>query len=122
MAGKLERKPLEAPDETRPFQDGKGRLEVVSVGDRTFGRGVFEPGWRWSQHVQPIAGTPSCQAAHTGYVIEGRLTVQMDDGDRVEYGPGDAFYMPPGHDAWVVGDQRCVLIDFTGVGSYAKSA
>lgn len=122
MAGKLERKPLEAPDETRPFQDGKGRLEVVSVGDRTFGRGVFEPGWRWSQHVQPIAGTPSCQAAHTGYVIEGRLTVQMDDGDQVEYGPGDAFYMPPGHDAWVVGDQRCVLIDFTGVGSYAKSA
>jgi quercetin dioxygenase-like cupin family protein len=122
MTGKLERKALEKPDETRPFKDGMGRMEVVAVGDHTLGRGVFEPGWRWSQHVKPVAGTPSCEAAHTGYVVEGRMTVEMDDGERVEYGPGDAFYMPPGHDAWVVGDQRCVLIDFTGVTSYAKPA
>jgi len=57
-------------------------------------------GWRWSEHVKPIAGTPSCQAAHTGYVLEGRMVVKMDHGAQIEYGPGDAFYMPPGHDAW----------------------
>jgi quercetin dioxygenase-like cupin family protein/predicted small metal-binding protein len=118
----MERKSLDRPDETRPFKDGKGKLEVVTVGDRTFGRGIFEPGWRWSEHVKPIAGTPSCQAAHTGYVLEGRMVVKMDDGTQVEYGPGDAFYMPPGHDAWIVGDKRCVLIDFTGVAKYAKPA
>jgi len=95
---------------------------LQTLGDHTFGRGVFEPGWRWSQHVKPIAGTPSCQAAHTGYVLEGRMAVKMDDGTQVEYGPGDAFHMPPGHDAWIVGDKRCVLIDFTGVAKYAKPA
>ena len=116
----LERKSLNTPDETRPFKDGKGKVEVVNVGSHTLGRAVFEPGWRWSEHVKPIAGTPSCQAAHTGYVLEGRMSVRMDDGSEVEYGPGDAFYMPPGHDAWIVGNQRCVLIDFTGVAKYAQ--
>ena len=122
QAGKLERKPLDKPDETRSFKNGKGKLEVVTVGDHTVGRGVFEPGWRWSEHVKPIVGTTSCQAAHTGYVLEGRMLVKMDDGAEVEYGPGDAFYMPSGHDAWVVGDKRCVLIDFTGTAKYAKPA
>lgn len=122
MAHKLERKPLDAPDEARPFRDGKGRMEVVTVGGVTMGRGVFEPGWRWSEHVKPIAGTSSCQAAHTGYVIEGRMVVKMDDGSQVEYGPGDAFFMPPGHDAWIVGNTRCVIIDITGVTKYAKPA
>jgi len=120
QAGKLERKPFDKPDETRAFKNGKGKLEVVTVGDCTVGRGVFEPGWRWSEHVKPIVGTPSCQAAHTGYVLEGRMLVKMDDGAQLEYGPGDAFYMPSGHDAWVVGDKRCVLIDFTGMAKYAK--
>jgi quercetin dioxygenase-like cupin family protein len=122
MSGKMERKRFDKPDETRPFKDGKGKVEVVTVGDHTVGRGIFEPGWRWSEHVKPIAGTPSCQAAHTGFVLEGRMVVKMDDGAQVEYGPGDAFHMPPGHDAWIVGDQRCVLIDFTGVAKYAKPA
>jgi quercetin dioxygenase-like cupin family protein len=122
QAGRLERKPLDKPDETRSFKNGKGKLEVVTVGDHTVGRGVFEPGWHWSEHVKPIVGTPSCQAAHTGYVLEGRMLVKMDDGAEVEYGPGDAFYMPSGHDAWVVGDKRCVLIDFTGTAKYAKPA
>jgi quercetin dioxygenase-like cupin family protein len=120
QAGKLERKPFDKPDETRAFKHGKGKLDVVTVGDCTVGRGVFEPGWRWSEHVKPIVGTPSCQAAHTGYVLEGRMIVKMDDGAELEYGPGDAFYMPSGHDAWVVGDKRCVLIDFTGMAKYAK--
>ena len=122
MAGKMERKQFDKPDETRPFKDGKGKVEIVTVGNHTFGRGVFEPGWRWSEHVKPIVGTTSCQAAHTGYVLEGRMLVKMDDGAEVEYGPGDAFYMPSGHDAWVVGDKRCVLIDFTGTAKYAKPA
>ncbi|HLH12861.1 MAG TPA: cupin domain-containing protein [Methylovirgula sp.] len=122
MAGKLERKSFDKPDETRAFRNGKGKVEVVTIGGHTFGRGIFEPGWRWSEHVKPIAGTASCQAAHTGYVLEGRMIVMMDDGSQAEYGPGDAFYMPPGHDAWIVGDGRCVLLDFTGIGTYAKPA
>ena len=122
MAHELERKRLDAPDEARPFKDGKGRMEVVTVGGVTMGRGVFEPGWRWSEHVKPIAGTPSCQATHTGYVIEGRMAVRMDDGSEVEFGPGDACFIPPGHDAWIVGNTRCVMIDFTGVARYAKPA
>jgi uncharacterized cupin superfamily protein len=122
QAGKLERKPFDKPEETRSFKDAKGKLEVVTVGECTVGRGVFEPGWRWSEHVKPIVGTPSCQAAHTGYILEGRMLVKMDDGAQLEYGPGDAFYMPSGHDAWVVGDKRCVLIDFTGMAKYAKPA
>lgn len=116
----LERQALSAPDETRTFLDGKGKVDIVTVGGTQVGRGVFEPGWRWSEHVKPLAGTDSCQAAHTGYVVEGRMVVRMDGGAEVEYGAGDAFHMPPGHDAWIVGDQRCVLIDVTGMSNYAK--
>ena len=120
MSASLEKKSLEKPDEVRPFKDGKGKLSVFTLGNQTMGRGEFEPGWRWSTHVKPIAGTDSCQATHTGIVLEGRMVVRMDDGSEMEYGPGDVFYMPPGHDAWVVGDQRCVLFDVTGVAKYAK--
>ena len=119
---KLVRKLTGSPDETRPFKDGKGKMDVFSLGDLTVGRGEFAPGWRWSQHVKPMAGTPSCQATHTGYILEGRIHVKMDDGSETEYGPGDFFLMPAGHDAWIVGDQRCVLLDFTGVAKYAKKA
>jgi quercetin dioxygenase-like cupin family protein len=120
MGHNLIRKVNGSPDETRPFKDGKGKMDVFALGDATVGRGEFEPGWRWSQHVKPIAGTPSCQATHTGYVLEGRMIVKMDDGSETEYGPGDFFLMPAGHDAWIVGDRRCVLLDFTGVAKYAK--
>ena len=122
MTQQLQKKPLEKPDEVRPFKDGKGRVEIVTVGEIILGRGIFEPGWVWSQHVKPIVGTESCQAAHTGYVLEGRMVVKMADGSEVEFSAGDAFYMPPGHDAWTVGDQRCVLVDVTGFGKYAKPA
>ena len=94
----------------------------MNIGGAEIGMLTLEPGWRWSEHVKPIAGTPSCQATHTGYVVEGRMTVKMDDGAEAEYGPGDAFFIPAGHDAWIVGDKRCVMIDFTGVASYAKPA
>ena len=116
----LVRKALDQPDETRSFVDGKGKAQVFKVGAVTLGRGIFEPGWQWSKHVKPIAKTDSCQVEHTGMVLEGRMRVRMNDGTEVEVGPGDAFHMPPGHDAWIVGNQRCVLIDVTGFGTYAK--
>ena len=118
----LERKSLAAPDEVRTFTEGKGQAEIVAVGGVQIGRGTFQPGWRWSEHVKPIAGTESCQAIHTGYVIGGRMAVRMDDGTEVEYGHGDAFYMPAGHDAWIIGDEPCVMIDVTGMDRYAKPA
>ena len=74
--------------------DGKGRVDLLGVGQLQIGRGVFEPGWRWSEHVKPLAGTDSRQAAHTGYVPQGRMAVRMDDADELEYGQGDAFYLP----------------------------
>ena len=117
---KLLRKVLDRPDETRSFVDGKGKAQIVKLGDVTLGRGIFEPGWQWSKHVKPIVKTDSCQSAHTGTVLEGRMRVRMNDGTEMEFGPGDAFYMPPGHDAWIVGNQRCVIIDVTGVVNYAK--
>lgn len=116
----LERQALSMPDETRSFLDGKGKVDIVTVGGVQLGRGVFEPGWRWSDHVKPLAGTDSCQSIHTGYVIQGRMVVRMDDGSEIEVGTGDAFYMPAGHDAWVVGDQPCILIDISGMSNYAK--
>jgi quercetin dioxygenase-like cupin family protein len=115
----LEQKSFDSPDETRPFVD-KGKAEIVTVGGVDIGRGTFEPGWRWSEHVKPLAGTDSCQAPHTGYVLSGRMVIRMDNGEEREFGPGDVFYMPPGHDAWIVGDEACTLIDFTGMKRYAK--
>ncbi len=117
MAG-MEAKDLSSPDETRPFP--KGKLEVVNLGGVTIGRGTFEPGWKWSESVKPIAGTESCQAAHTGYVVSGRMKVVMDDGTEAECGPGTAVVIAPGHDAWIVGDEPCIFIDFTGAAQYAK--
>jgi quercetin dioxygenase-like cupin family protein len=116
----LEVKSLNSPDETRPFA-AKGRAEIVHVGGMVVGRGVFEPGWRWSEHVKPIAQTDSCQAAHAGYVLSGRMHVRMDDGTEGEVGPGDVMVAGPGHDAWVVGDEPCIFVDFgASIGEYAK--
>jgi len=114
---RLLRKSLDAPDEVRAFTNGK--LELVDAGGLV-GRAVFQPGWRWSNDVKPLAGTESCQAAHAGYVISGQMHVVMDDGTEEDFGPGDVMICPPGHDAWIVGDQACVVIDWTGFGDYAK--
>ena len=119
MAG-LETKNLGSPDETRPFVD-KGQAEVVTLGGHTFVRATFEPGWKWSEHVKPIAKTDSCQAGHTGYVISGRMHIRMDDGTEREVGPGDALVCAPGHDAWIIGNEACVMLDFTAP-QYAKPA
>jgi quercetin dioxygenase-like cupin family protein len=115
----LERKHFDDPDETRPFQD-KGQVDLVNVSGGVVGRATFQPGWKWSDHVGPIAGTKSCQAAHVGYVVSGRQKVVMDDGTELDIGPGDVVSIPPGHDGWTIGDEACVVIDFAGMSNYAK--
>ena len=115
-------KRFESPDEVREFTDGGGNVRLVDLNGHAVGLGRFEPGWRWSANVKPIVGTDSCQVEHIGYVMEGRMALRMDDGTEHEFGPGDAFHMPPGHDAWTVGDEACVLLDFGGLKGYAKSA
>ena len=114
------KKSLNKPDETRKFP--KGKIEVVKVGDLVFGKATFEPGWKWSECVKPIAGTKSCMVNHNGYVVSGRMHIRMDDGSEIEVGPGDVFVCPPGHDAWIVGNEPCVAYDFTGAETYAKKA
>jgi Cupin domain len=115
----VELKHFDSPDEVRPFE-GNGRADVVNVGGRIVGRGVFEPGWRWSDNVKPIAKTDSCEVSHLGYCVSGRMRVQMDDGSEGEVGPGQVVAIPPGHDAEVIGDEPCVFIDFGEFGDYAK--
>ncbi len=93
---------------------------MVNVTGATIGRATFEPGWKWSDCVKPIVGTDSCQTLHTGYVVSGRINIVMNDGTEREFGPGDAYRIEPGHDAWVVGNEPYVGLDFTGAADYAK--
>lgn len=117
----LEVKNLNSPEETRPFVD-KGKVDIVKLAGGAVGKGTFEPGWKWSDHIKPIAETDSCQSTHMGYMVSGRMKVVMDNGSEAEVGPGDVFMMPPGHDAWIVGDEPCELIDFGGMENYAKGS
>ena len=116
------RKSLDSPEEVRPFEEGKGHLDVVNLDAAPVGRAVFEPGWRRSKHVKPLAKTDSCEAAHTGYVVSGRITIVMDDGEKETFEPGDFMIVPSGHDAWVEGEEPCVVIDWQGYADYAKPA
>ena len=117
---KMEIKSFGAPDEVRTFE--KGRVELVKVGGVTIGRGIFEPGWRWSTHVKPLAKTTSCEAPHFQYQLAGTMKVVMDDGTTRECKAGDVSLLPSGHDAWVVGNEPVVVVDFQGMADYAKSA
>jgi hypothetical protein len=118
---KLEVKRGNAPDESRPFaQHGHAEIHNLISGGGVM-RAVFEPGWKWSQDLAPIAGTKSCQAPHLGYVVSGRMRIRMDDGTEEEISTGDFFKIGAGHDAWVVGSEACVLVDFAGYMQYAKS-
>ena len=117
-ADKMLKKSLSHPDETRSFE--KGRVELVTINDVTFGRGTLQPGWKWSTCVKPIAKTASCEASHLQYHVAGRLRVKMGDGSELEFGPGDVSYLPPGHDAWVVGNDPVVVVDISGMRDYAK--
>jgi hypothetical protein len=117
---RMQKKSLDSsPDETRTFE--KGKIDLVNLGDVTIGRAVLEPGWSWDKCVKPLVKTDSCQAPHTQYLISGRIKVVMDDGTEEEFGPGDAALIPPGHNAWVVGNEPVVGIDFTGLKEYAKT-
>jgi len=114
----LESVDFSRPHETRAFP--KGKVELITIGGVTFGRATFEPGWRWSTHVKPTAGTDSCQAAHLGVQLSGTMHIRMDDGTERDFGPGQVVNIPPGHDGWVVGNEPVVFIDVTGMENYAK--
>lgn len=111
-------KRFEQPDEVRNFE--KGKFELVYVGGMTIGRATYAPGWKWSEHVGKAQGKKSCEVEHVGMVIAGRATAAMDDGRVIEMKAGDVFYIAPGHDSWVVGEEPYVSLHFLGAGEYAK--
>jgi len=112
-------KRFESADEERTFP--KGKFEVVRLGDVTLGRATYEPGWKWSEHVGAATGTKLCQVAHVGVVVSGRAAVHMQSGELVELKAGDSFYVAPGHDSWVVGDEPYVSLHIQGADEYARS-
>ncbi len=116
---KAEAKTFDKPDTVRTFP--KGRLELVNIGGATIGRAIFEPGWRWSTSVMPIAKTKSCEAPHFQYHVAGVLHVKMDDGSEFDLKPGDISILPSGHDAWTVGKEAAVVVDFQGMVDYARA-
>jgi hypothetical protein len=115
-----EHKSFATPDETRSFPHGEA--EILNIGGGQVGRLVFQPGWRWSRDVKPIAHTESCEAPHFQYHVSGKLGIRMDDGTELVAGPGDITSLPSGHDAWVIGDEPAVVVDWYGASRYAKGA
>ena len=115
---KMQVKSLNTPEEVRTFD--KGKLEMVKVNGAMIGRAVFQPGWKWSESVKPIAKTKSCEAPHFQYHISGTLRLRMDDGTERDLKEGDVSYLPSGHDAWVVGNEPVVVVDFQGMVDYAR--
>ena len=109
---------FQMPDEVRSFP--KGKLELVKIGNAMVGKATFDPGWKWSTSVQPLVKTKSCEAPHFQYHVSGTLAVKMDDGTILECKPGDVSVLPNGHDAWVVGKEPVVVIDFQGMLDYAR--
>lgn len=115
---KLELLTFSKPQEMREFPNGK--VELVKTADVTFGRATFQPGWQWSKHIGPTAGTKSCQCSHLGLQVSGTMHIKMDDGTERDIHPGEIAHIPPGHDGWVVGNEPVVFIDITGMEEYAK--
>jgi class 3 adenylate cyclase len=115
---RLQAKSLDAPDEVRPTPFG--RVDIYNLDDVVIGRMVFQPGWHWMEHVQPMAGTRMCQYHHVGICISGRQRIRMEDGTTLEIGPGTVFEIPPGHDGWTAGDEPFVAYDVAGVRSFAR--
>jgi hypothetical protein len=120
MSKSSEHKTFTRPDETREFPSG--RADILNIGGGQVGRLVFQPGWRWSKDVKPLAKTASCEAPHFQFHVSGKLAIKMDDGTELIAEPGDVTALPSGHDAWVVGDEPVVVIDFFGASTYAKHA
>lgn len=119
IMAKMELKNFKVADETRELP--KTKIEVVNFGDTTIMRATFQPGWKWSECVKPTVGTKSCLAPHINYIISGRMIIAMDDGTQKEMGSGDVAVIPPGHDAWVIGNEECVAIDFSAGKIYGKA-
>ena len=115
---RLLRKRLDSPDEVRRFPHGQ--VEIFEIGDNIVGRTVYEPGWRWSADVKPVAGTALCMYHHLGYCLTGRLECTLEDGTSLIISAGEAFEIPPGHDAWVIGDEPWISVDFAGMRSFAR--
>jgi hypothetical protein len=115
-----EHKTFSKPDEVRTFPNG--RAEILRVGGVEVGRLIFEPGWRWSKDVKPIAKTSSCEAPHFQYHVAGKLAIRMDDGSEFIASKGDITSLPSGHDAWVVGDEPVIVVDWFGASHYAKGS
>jgi quercetin dioxygenase-like cupin family protein len=115
---KAEQKNFATPDETRTFE--RGLVELVDVAGTQIGRLTLQPGWRWSDHVKPIAGTELCEAPHFQYQVQGSLRVQMADGTEFDVHPGAVVALPQHHDAWVIGDEPVVVVDWWGASNYAK--
>src|SRR5262245_51060284 len=118
MAG-IESKRFEDADETRT--PAKTKIDIVRVGGNEVGRFVFQPGWKWSECIKPVVGTESCQSDHVGLLESGRIHVVHDDGTEMEIGPGEAYRIAPGHDAWVVGNDAAVAYEFKSAATYAKA-
>lgn len=114
----MEVKNFENPDDQTAFDHGEVALVHLSSG--TVGKAVMHPGWKWSTHVKPIVKTEWCQETHVGYIVSGRMAIRMADGTEKVFGPGDVGVIPPGHDGWVVGDEPCVSVDWTGMADFAK--
>ena len=113
---RLQRKNFATPDQVRQFPTG--RCDIVTLDEMSIGRFVFQPGWRWSKDVKPVAGTNSCQFRHLGYTVSGSLEVHMDDGTTMTIGAGEAYEIPPGHDAWVVGDEAWCSVEFASAKNF----
>lgn len=113
-----EAKNFNKPDEVREFP--QGRLEILTIGGVTVGRAIFQPGWRWTKSLQPIAKTNSCEAPHFQYHVAGVMKIQMDDGTEYECHPGSISLLPSGHDAWVVGNEPVIVVDFQGMYNFGK--
>ena len=108
-ASRVQKKSLDSPDETRDF--GEGQMQIATLADFKVARLLLQPGWKWSEHVKPLAQTDSCQVRHTGYVVSSHMKVVMDDRSETDLGPGDAYVIEPGHDAWIVGNEPFVGVD-----------
>ena len=110
--GSIRRKSFEDPDGLRELP--LLTVSLARIGSHTIGRGVAQAGWHWSKHLAPAMRTDSCPVHHVQVLLSGHFAVRMDDGEEVAFQPGDVMDIPPGHDAWVVGDDPAVLIDFAG--------
>lgn len=115
---RLQIKGVQDADEVRQFD--KGRVEIFKLDNYTLGRATFYPGWKWSESLKKTAGTDSCECGHVGYQLQGTMHIKSDDGREYDIRAGETFYIPPGHDGWVVGDEPCIVLDFQGMTDYAK--